>query len=134
MRIQSVENNQNFGMKFINVNSWNKTVLHEFSRSKLARELNTLYPEASASFMTSQTPLKNGKIMHSLEVNVQLDEGNSLRLMSNCKSSKNTKENPAALVVRNFVQNIRQYSYIESLENEKRKSNSLWQKIKNFFC
>ena len=50
MKVQSVNNEPNFGIKCINKKAWNPKVLEAFENSKLIKEIDAKYPNASAYY------------------------------------------------------------------------------------
>ena len=50
LQVQIVDNQPNFGIKYVNKNIWNSKVLETFENSKLLKEINAKYPNAQALY------------------------------------------------------------------------------------
>lgn len=50
MRVQNVNNQPNFGIKYVNPKAWNPNVLKTFEKSNLLKEINSKYPNAEARY------------------------------------------------------------------------------------
>ena len=50
MYVQKINNSQSFGIKCIKSDSWNKEVLQKLQHSKLVKEIDEKYPNASANY------------------------------------------------------------------------------------
>ena len=51
MQVQNINNQPNFGIKYINKNTWNPKVLEAFENSKLLKEINAKYPKAETRYI-----------------------------------------------------------------------------------
>ena len=52
MKITKIENRQTFGIRCINPKSWNSEFLKNFEKSKLVKEIDAKYPNASANYFS----------------------------------------------------------------------------------
>ncbi|MBR1776415.1 hypothetical protein IJ750_05025 [bacterium] len=125
MQVQKINTNPTFGIKYVNESQWNKTILREFSGSMLAKEISQKYPDATATLNFSKTATKKGDTYHSVNVEIELDKENLIKIIS--------REDNSVDAIRTFIKNIRNIRLFDLEEKQKRESMTLWQKLKNLF-
>lgn len=75
MRVNKVQNNNvSFGIKYVNKASWNPDVLKAFENSKLLKEIDQKYREASVRCvkLSSEESLINSDMIHTLFFDIRL--------------------------------------------------------------
>jgi len=83
MEINKVQNHNqtNFGIKYINKQTWNKDVLKAFEKSKILKEINDNYPKANVKMLkiSGEESIANAEILHTLIMDIELTKNKLFR-------------------------------------------------------
>ena len=75
MEVKSVNSNPNFGIKYVNKMAWNLNVIEAFEKSKLLKEIDAKYPNASTfynKFNQADWDIVNGEDVYTVFFDIML--------------------------------------------------------------
>ena len=110
MKVGQVNNQPNFGIRYVNKNAWNPNVLKAFEASKLLKGIDAKYPEAAILYTKTVQGDVFGKYPeHTLTAKLQLAKNMVYRW-----THSSSKEDAPDIKFLNFIKN----ATVEEVENK----------------